>query len=699
MLLALAAWLVLSWSHLIGTILNYYNPFPIWDYWHVVTDLNDIESLHLGVLWQQHNDHRIVFPELVFAADMLLMRGLEILPLVVSFLCYIAIWVIIARSLIADARLPVAVSILGILLAGLILAWRGVAQVVGVPFLLQWALLQASALASLWFISRVQRSRSGWRLAAGICCAVVANYTAANGLPLWLILIATALILKFSRKQVAVLAICGAASIGAFFIGYHSSGNLNLSNFWNHPVYSIEFLLSYLSVPFGLIQPPWVGICFGAISITAFLLLLITAIKNRLLATETGIVLFGTYIFTLITAVMISSGRMNPNDPTFLAGKAERFVSIPLVTWAILLAIALWVPAVRGRRVVSYAAALVMVVLLLKVLPRTRVWVQSHDNTIRQQQWATLSIENGIFDPELVRRIYPDPSLVAIALPSLKKYRVSIYSFAYSKWLSRSAQSEFNISDAGSAPGAVTQVYPLLGGLEVMGWAEGAERETYFPKILFVDDTGRIIGFGRRLKLGLPVGLASARTPSSIAWVGFVKQPAQAHSFSAYVIDRRTRTIRGFGSPVRFPAIEAAESTAAGAAVPDVNWTITGAWTKGLIPPGADAGTAPSNFIASWSGNDANTGSIISTSLAAPAGHCVILPVLHGPVADDLYASLVDADTNQILATVPMEGAGTQWRYWRVKLESGVSRFRVEAADHGVHWGEWLAVGVPSECR
>jgi hypothetical protein len=73
--------------------------------------------------------------------------------------------------------------------------------------------------------------------------------------------------------------------------------------------------------------------------------------------------------------------------------------------------------------------------------------------------------------------------------------------------------------------------------------------------------------------------------------------------------------------------------------------------------------------------------------------------VLHGPVADDLYASLVDVDTNQILATVPMEGAGTQWRYWRVKLDSGVSRFRVEAADHGVHWGEWLAVGVPSECR
>ncbi len=696
-LIALAVWLALSWFQLIQTILHYYNPFPIWDYWHVVTDLKDIESLHLRVLWQQHNDHRIIFPEIVFATDMLLFHGLQILPLVASFLCYLAMWVLIARALIADTKLSAAVRALAILLAGIMMGWRGSAQVVGVPFLLQWTLLQVMVLLALWLLWRAKDTQKLGYLAAAIACAVVANYSAANGLFLWPILLIAAWILRLRLRHLSILALAAVISSTTFFIGYHSTGKLNLSNFLVHPVYSFEFLCSYLSVPFGLVQPG-LGVCLGLASLAGFCILVVLAARNRLLTTEPGILLFGSYVFTVATAVLISSGRMDPTDPTFLSAKAERFVSIPVVTWAVLIAAALWVTYRRGWKIASYVIALLTVALLLKVLPRTRVWVQSHDNTIREQQWATLSIESGIFDPELVRKVYPDPNLVTIALPALRTYYVSIYSFAYSRWLSQPVSSEFATSQVPGS-GEITQVYPLRGGLEVLGWAEGAEHATYFPKIVFVNDRSQIVGFGRRLKLGLPVGLASLRTPASIAWVGFVEFTDRSKTFSAYVIDRRARTLTPIGSSVSFPDVQAAATQEIGPPISNVNWKVEGAWTKNLIPPGVEAGAAPSEFLASWSGNDANTGSIISSPITAPANRCVILPVLHGPEVDGLSAKVVNAEMGELIATAPMQGAGTQWRYWRVPLDPGVKHFRIEAADEGRGWGEWLAIGAPSQCH
>ncbi len=696
-LIVLAAWLLWSWSQLFETILNYYNPLPIWDYWRAVIDLKEIQALHFQVLWTQHNDHRIIFPEIIFLADMLLFRGRQILPLILSTLCYVSMWALVARTLVADANLSAPLRAVAILLTGTMMAWRGCAQVVGVPFLLQWTLLQAMVFLALELIFQTKRKAKNRYLAGCIACAVVASYSAVNGLLIWPILLLAGWILGLSRRQICVLTLAAVISSGVFFIGYHSTGSLNLHNLLIHPVYAAEFVFSYLSVPFGLIAP-FVGVAFGAASLAAFAILCTIAARSRMLATEAGIVLFGSYCFTLMTALLISSGRMDPRDPTFLAAKAERFVSTPLVTWAVLIAAALWVTYRRGWKVACYVVVLAVVVLLMKVLPRTRVWVQSHDNPIREQQWATLSLENGVFDPELVRKIYPDPKLIEIYLPVLRQHQISIYSFAYSKWNLQPASSFFVLPRLGKEAGEVTQAYPVTGGLEVMGWAEGVQRATYFPKILFLDSAGTIVGFGRRLKMGLPVGLTSLNTPSSIAWIGFIKLTQENRTFTTYVVDRRTRELTLIGGVIPFPKMQAVTNDAVGPPIANISWGVKGEW-KSLIPPGVDPGTPPSYFLASWAGNDDNTGTITSSTILAPADHCLILPVLHGPRADALSARVVNSATNETVATVPMQGGGAQWKNWRIALDPKLNQLRITAEDQGRNWGEWLGIGTPSQCR
>ena len=71
----LCAWLAFTWFQTIERIARYYTPLPVEDYWRTAAFLQSYQRFDFRVLWQQHNEHRIVFPELVFAADYLLLHG------------------------------------------------------------------------------------------------------------------------------------------------------------------------------------------------------------------------------------------------------------------------------------------------------------------------------------------------------------------------------------------------------------------------------------------------------------------------------------------------------------------------------------------------------------------------------------------------------------------------------------------------
>jgi uncharacterized membrane protein len=87
-------------------VISFYTPLPVLDYWRVVANLPAYQGFHLGVLWTQNNEHRIVFPEIVFGLDMLVAHGCMILPLLLSFLCYVATWLLLCATITATRAFP-----------------------------------------------------------------------------------------------------------------------------------------------------------------------------------------------------------------------------------------------------------------------------------------------------------------------------------------------------------------------------------------------------------------------------------------------------------------------------------------------------------------------------------------------------------------------------------------------------------------
>ncbi len=188
-------WLISNWVHTIRAMVHTYNPLPVWDYWRVVQYFDRYKAFDFSVLWIQHNEHRIVFPEIVFATDMLLFHGRQILPLVISLLCYFLVWIVLLAAFRSDKALPALVSSTGILLSGVVIGWQGCVVVVGSAFLLQWTMLQLAVTRACFYSQKPGITEAIGIWSAPIACGVIATYSSGSGMLIWPVMILAGLLI------------------------------------------------------------------------------------------------------------------------------------------------------------------------------------------------------------------------------------------------------------------------------------------------------------------------------------------------------------------------------------------------------------------------------------------------------------------------------------------------------------------------
>ncbi|MBV8865749.1 MAG: hypothetical protein JO210_10185, partial [Acidobacteriaceae bacterium] len=308
LLLALAAWAVFNWFATIHRIFDLYVMVPTWDYWRVSQYLAQIEALDPRFLWAQHNEHRIVLPDAVFALDVLLFHGRRVLPLIISFLCYAGSGVLLGYVIAQETSISREFRVAITLLASVTIGWKGCTLVLADPFLLQWTLVELAVLVSLLLLARAPGTVHWWPLAATVAAGVSATYSSGNGLLLWPVLLAAGWLLRLSRRQMAALGLSALVADGLYFIGYHFSDRTQFADLLLHPGYTICFVAAYLSMPFGGMKSPQFGVYVGLINLGLTLLLLAVAVRYKALATAPGVVLFGSYFFTVLSAILIAAG-------------------------------------------------------------------------------------------------------------------------------------------------------------------------------------------------------------------------------------------------------------------------------------------------------------------------------------------------------------------------------------------------------
>ena len=115
-----AVWVALS---TLIWIVQSYSALPFWDQWDTVMELGRLQAGAYGFddLVAQHNEHRLVFPRLIFYADAYLFRGRNLLDLAVILTVQIAHAAILVR-LIGPLRRPMALTAAALTVALLLFA-------------------------------------------------------------------------------------------------------------------------------------------------------------------------------------------------------------------------------------------------------------------------------------------------------------------------------------------------------------------------------------------------------------------------------------------------------------------------------------------------------------------------------------------------------------------------------------------------
>jgi hypothetical protein len=658
-------------------------------------------------LLQQHNEHRIVFPELIFAVDDLLFHDRLAFTIALSCLFYLGTWYLLAQALLSDRNSNLFANLCSILTGGIMMTWAGSTLVVGSPFQVVWPLLFFVAVAALIFLAKLYESGTPLYCALTIACAVVATFSVANGLSIWPVLIAAALILRLSKKQIFALVVSAAISIGLYFTGYQFPPS-HFGLLVRHPLSFVNFVAAYLAVPYGPISDS-IAIFAGFVSMGGFICLTTAAWRRNLVRTRPGIVLLGFYLIVLFTAAMTAAGRMDPQHPSSIGGAmAHRYIVIPLLGWAALAMIAGWIlgRSRSGSRLHLWAAPLAVMLLTLFLenqSPKIKTWLQNPRYTFfSHPQIAALSFEAGLADSGIITMVSPIPDSIRRLLPLMKQYRLSVFADRRYEWIGKPASQVFPSIYPRPQAGAITVVYPVESGLELVGWSESPRNIFHPEQLVFLNEEQRIIGLGSKLPDNLPAGFTTLDTPAVLAWVGFANRAIPSESITAYKIGKDGRTIYPLGEPVSLQALDGIKSITpeqAGPTLSTEDWTMQGAWRKNGNLPDRPHGEQPrGDYFDDWNGGNTTGGELVSP-LFKISNNCITIPVAHGPATTNLKIRVTDSAASATLASIPMLGADQGWRYWQMRIPGQVSAVRIAATDFGRDWNEWMALGEPRSCR
>jgi len=291
--LILVLYSIRNWIATVKDLLRFYTNMPFWDAYDWVAHYSNYKHLDWSVLWIQHNEHRIIVGEIIFAIDFLLFHGNQIFITVVSVAAYVGAPVIFAWFVLRkgqDAWSGWSATLMMAVLAG----YKLCAVSLTIPFLACWTeyeFLAAAALAA----AALHKSGKGM-LVAAIVCSVLATYSDANGMMTWPVLLAAGFLLRFRKWDLATIAISGTLSICAFFFHYRSLHSIDWRTLLSHPGYLAGFLGNFLGMPFSTADGfahPWLAAAFGWFALLIFAANLVWIYRRRLWDAPPVIVLGG----------------------------------------------------------------------------------------------------------------------------------------------------------------------------------------------------------------------------------------------------------------------------------------------------------------------------------------------------------------------------------------------------------------------
>ncbi|HLQ38450.1 MAG TPA: hypothetical protein VK348_11655, partial [Planctomycetota bacterium] len=317
------------------SVVQLWHPVVFWDQWAFVEDLQlqDRGAYGLAELWRQHNEHRILFPRLLFWVDFALFSGRGVFPIGATAALQLALVVTLVRL---GARAGTRAA--GTTLLHCALAIAGAASSAQMNNLFWGFQVQFAGVycAAAMAIAALARNGGAAAIALASLLGVVASGMMANGIAIWPLLCVLAWFQRRPYRQVVTLAAIGTATVACYLHGYGSPGA------HANPVTSVtEHLPQVLAFVLGYVGSPMRGFGFRACATAGALGLVVLGalafgILRRRDPARAPAALCAACLFTIGSGFMTALGRIGLED-----GTASRYSTSAFLFWSALGGLAL----------------------------------------------------------------------------------------------------------------------------------------------------------------------------------------------------------------------------------------------------------------------------------------------------------------------------------------------------------------------
>lgn len=503
--------------------------------------LQELEGGRVGtalrLLFEPHNEHRLVFPRLVFFADYRVFGGSGVFDkavILATQASHAALFAWLAARAGAGAAARVALGAVAVVLLfslqqGENFVWAFQVQFVGV-------FACASLCCTLFAFglrSGAAAGRGGGRprdpavfrfVVGAFALVLVATFTMANGLLVGPVLVALALLARAGRAAVLAAAAVTVAAVAAFFAGYHpDTDRESAADLLVHLPRVVAFAAGYLGTfsRFGQASQIALGACgLAATAAVAGIL----AFRGDALRSGRGaaqLALLGIALFAAGSALVTSVGRSG-SGLEFIG--SSRYATGAACFWAATIA-NLWTLDRGGlsRRVGRLAAGLAAAVLLEASAAGQGDRGVEMDRRAAQYAAMEDAMLLGLYDAPALRS-FEEPVDQARAMePVLRRRHLSIFATRDAGLLGRpssdaAAPGAPPLACAGGFASAVAE--PALGpdGVAVAGTSGLRSRSGRPGRVYVADGADRIVGFAHTgLGDGRWSGYARARPGAVLA--------------------------------------------------------------------------------------------------------------------------------------------------------------------------------------
>lgn len=504
-LICLVFALVMISSTLYG-VYRSYSPILFMDHWWVVKDYAAVVAgnLSLDILFQQHNEHRILFPRLLMFADFKFTQGSNLLNLTAIF---------IMQGLHA--------LLLGLLISTLLsfTGWRRWA-VLGCVFGIMFSALQMVnlnqgfqssfigvfffATSALWIVSAAsEQSRKGFGVTSiawlilGLMIGVICTFTLANGILVWPLLILAAWTRRAPYVVLGILLAVGITLGILYFQDYYSPPqHTDPLVAFKKPGALFTYVAYYLSIPFQASSRD-IALGLGKLGFVAVFLLGCRAVfLPHALKSTAESVLLTTSLFIVLTASVTALGRL---DFGLEQALSPRYATPSLIFWVAFFGLALFYSFRVSER---FRKASVGTTLGLIIILSWAIAVQQN-NAIDSWRAAKLHLDRavtallvGVKDSKAIQAVFPHPPVVEAHVKTLRALNLAPFHSQLARLPGSALQKYFKIADQDACLGWFDAMSPIPGaqGVQVKGWAWDYTAATNAHLIVIVDNNNIIQG-------------------------------------------------------------------------------------------------------------------------------------------------------------------------------------------------------------